>query len=339
MNSDLHSCTCAGGITMENKVDFNDVSISVLLKKKKTGLIIHGVAMLILGYWPVIAYFVSEVMSSPENWLLFLKDCIEMPLYEHIICLSGNVFLIPRLYFLYRSYKERLLGNKKRAVGYMLLWVFALAAGIAVFVTALFNVYLDRARKPVIYLYPETKTEVSVKLELDGKLTAVYPDYDAANGWTVTAEPDGTLTDKKGRQYSYLYWEGDVNIWPDMSRGFCVKGEDTAEFLENALKQTGLTDKEADDFITYWLPEMQENKYNVITFQTKAYEEVAALRVAPKPDTVIRVYMLWYPSKVKVNIRPQELDSVNPAVRKGFTVVEWGGEEYKRGALRLESLV
>jgi len=201
-----------------------------------------------------------------------------------------------------------------------------------------FAAYLSKAHKPVIYLYPETKTEVSVKLKLDGRLTVVYPSYDPENGWTVTAEPDGTLTDNKGRQYSYLYWEGDINISPDMSRGFCVKGEDTAEFLENALKQLGLTDKEADDFITYWLPMMQGNNYNVITFQTKAYEEVASLHVAPKPDTVIRVNMLWYPSKVKVNIRPQELGSINPTERKGFTVVEWGGEEYKR-ALRLESMV
>jgi len=201
-----------------------------------------------------------------------------------------------------------------------------------------FAAYLSKAHKPVIYLYPETKTEVSVKLKLDGRLTVVYPSYDPENGWTVTAEPDGTLTDNKGRQYSYLYWEGDINISPDMSRGFCVKGEDTAEFLENALKQLGLTDKEADDFIIYWLPMMQGNNYNVITFQTKAYEEVASLHVAPKPDTVIRVNMLWYPSKVKVNIRPQELGSINPTERKGFTVVEWGGEEYKR-ALRLESMV
>ena len=197
--------------------------------------------------------------------------------------------------------------------------------------------YLSRAHKPVIYLYPATKTEVNVKLELDGKLTVVYPNYDAANGWIVTAEPDGTLTDNKGRQYSYLYWEGDINIKPDLSRGFCVKGDDTAEFLETALAELGLNDKEADDFITYWLPLMQENKYNVITFQTTAYEDVASLTVTPKPDTVIRVNMLWYSSDKQVSIRPQDLTSINPSVRKGFTVVEWGGEEYKKGPLHLES--
>ncbi len=35
--------------------------------------------------------------------------------------------------------------------------------------------------KPVIYLYPEEKTEVAVKLDYDGELTATYPDY--RNGW------------------------------------------------------------------------------------------------------------------------------------------------------------
>ena len=201
------------------------------------------------------------------------------------------------------------------------------------------NTYLSKAHKPVIYLYPETRTEVGVKLELDGKLTVTYPDYDPAGGWTVTADPDGTLTDKKGRKYSYLYWEGDINIKPDLSRGFCVKGEDTAEFLETALAELGLNDKEADDFITYWLPEMIGNKYNVITFQTIEYEDVASLTVTPKPDTVIRVNMLWYSSDKQISIRPQDLTSVNPSERKGFTVVEWGGEEYKKGPLRLESWV
>ncbi|MCR5287132.1 MAG: hypothetical protein K6D93_04190 [Saccharofermentans sp.] len=197
--------------------------------------------------------------------------------------------------------------------------------------------YLSKAHKPVIYLYPETRTKVNVKLELDGQLTVTYPVYDAAKGWTVTADPDGTLTDENGRKYSYLYWEGDINIKPDLSRGFCVKGEDTATFLETALAELGLNDKEADDFITYWLPQMMGNKYNVITFQTKAYEDVASLEISPKPDTVIRVNMLWYASEKQVSIRPQDLTTLNPSERKGFMVVEWGGEEYKKGPLRIES--
>ena len=190
--------------------------------------------------------------------------------------------------------------------------------------------YLSKAHAPVIYLYPEEETAVNVRLTLNGKLTTTYPSYNEELGWNVTASPDGILTDGSGRQYSYLFWEGDIAITPDLSKGFCVKGEDTAKFLEESLRQLGLTDTEADAFIMYWLPMMEGNKYNVITFQTIAYEDVALLKVTPEPDTVIRVNMLWYPSNTYIDIEPQDLTLFNPAERKGFTVVEWGGEKYRK---------
>ena len=110
--------------------------------------------------------------------------------------------------------------------------------------------------KPVIYLYPETPTEVSVKLTLDGELTCTYPAY--GEGWNnFTAHPDGTLVGPDGKSYYCLYWEGKQNTEWDFSRGFCVKGEDTAAFLEWALAEQGLTPREANEFIIYWLPRME----------------------------------------------------------------------------------
>lgn len=316
---------------MENEMDINDISRNkTLLKKKKTGLIIHGIAMLILGYWPVIAYFIASVMVRPENWSYYLKECIEMPLYEHVICLSGNVFLIPRLYFLYRSYKERLSGNQKRSIGYSVLWGFALAAGIVIFVVSFLNIYSARARKPVIYLYPEEQTQVNVKLVLDGRVTESIPKYSTENGWTVTAEPDGRITWKDGKQYPYLYWEGPIAIRPDMSKGFCVEGKDTEAFLKDAVRRLGLNETEAKDFLEYWVPIMEKNKYNIITFQTAEYEKVSGLVITPEPDTVIRVNMLYYAYDSFVEMEPQDLDKINPSERKGFTVVEWGGEIHRK---------
>ena len=66
------------------------------------------------------------------------------------------------------------------------------------------------AAKPVIYLYPEEETAVTVKLDYAGALTCTYPAY--GDGWAVTACPDGTLTDDAGQTYSYLYWEGTDTI-------------------------------------------------------------------------------------------------------------------------------
>ena len=176
--------------------------------------------------------------------------------------------------------------------------------------------------KPVDYLYPETEMEVTVKLDYDGELTCTYPAYDG--GWTVTARPDGTLTDGRGQTYSYLYWEGVDHTAYDFSQGFCVSGADTAAFLEDALEQLGLTRREANEFIVYWLPQMEQNPYNLIAFQSDAYTDHARLTVTPEPDSMLRVFMAWKALESPIDIPAQDLPAFD---RTGFAVVEWGGAE------------
>ena len=178
--------------------------------------------------------------------------------------------------------------------------------------------------KPVIYLYPETETRVTVKLDLPGELTCAYPAYDG--GWVVTAAPDGTLTDEHGQTYNYLYWEGEGTEAYDFSKGFCVAGSDTAAFLEDALDRLGLTRREANEFLVYWLPRMQDNPYNLIAFQQEAYTQSAKLTVSPRPDSVLRVFMAWKPLARPVDIPAQTLPCFE---RRGFTLVEWGGAEVR----------
>ncbi len=181
------------------------------------------------------------------------------------------------------------------------------------------NEYLDD--KPVIYLYPEVETDVEVVLDYAGDLTCVYPEYNGK--WQVTALPDGTLTDNKGMEYNYLYWEGIGGVESDFSEGFCIAGDDTAAFLEDSLSKLGLNRREANEFIVFWLPQMQDNEYNLISFQFENYTEAAKLTVTPAPDTVIRVFMSWKPLEEKINIAPQVL--ISPE-RQGFALVEWGGQ-------------
>jgi hypothetical protein len=113
----------------------------------------------------------------------------------------------------------------------------------------------------------------------------------------------------------------------DFSTGFCVKGSDTATFLEWALAEQGLTPREANEFIIYWLPLMQGNPYNVIAFQTDAYTDGAVLEITPAPDSLLRVFMAYYPSDETVEIAPQAFE---PPARDGFTVVEWGGSPIQK---------
>ena len=123
-----------------------------------------------------------------------------------------------------------------------------------------------------------------------------------------------------------LYWEGKsskIYNYENAQEGFIVKGENTAEFLEEKLEILGLNEREAEEFIVYWLPQMEKNKYNYIRFETK--EEInkeMPLEIEPKPDTVIRVLMDWKTLDEKIEIEEQKLEKAN---REGFTVVEWGG--------------
>lgn len=179
--------------------------------------------------------------------------------------------------------------------------------------------------KPIIYLYPEVPTVCSVELRLNGRLTCTYPNYE--NGWSdFTALPDGTLIFPDGKEYYALYWEGIQNSTWDFTQGYCVRGEDTAAFLEWALSEQGLTRREANEFIIYWLPLMQENPYNVISFQTTTYTDNAVLNISPAPDSLLRVFMTYYPSSTEIDIQPQIFEKFE---RHGFTVVEWGGSQVK----------
>ncbi|MDE7279290.1 MAG: hypothetical protein K2N26_06145, partial [Oscillospiraceae bacterium] len=183
--------------------------------------------------------------------------------------------------------------------------------------------FLGDYAKPVIYLYSEKKTDVSVKLDFDGDITCTYPDY--GDGWEVTAYPDGIITNKyDGEEYYCLYWEGKGAVDWDMSKGFAVKREDTADFLRKKLKEIGLTPRESNEFIIYWLPELQKNECNFITFQTDVYEKNAGLEISPAPDSMLRVFMVYEPCSEDFAPEPQKFE---PFERSGFTVVEWGGQK------------
>lgn len=181
--------------------------------------------------------------------------------------------------------------------------------------------------KPVIYLYPQQKTKVDVKLDLKGELLFTYPTYN--NGWEVEANPDGTLK-HNNKEYNYLFWEGQSKITNadiKLEEGYIVKSENLLLFLEEKLNAMGLSSKEQQDFITYWYPRMNKNSNNYIHFLfNNDFAKYAQLKINPKPDNVFRVFMVW--SKIESNsgiyTRQQEIQKLT---RKGFTVVEWGGSE------------
>ena len=196
----------------------------------------------------------------------------------------------------------------------------------------------EMAYKPVLYLYPQEERQLAVTLDVEGELGTVYPaperqvqtEEGTRASWTISAAPDGTLTDASGHTYPSLFWDGPVSL-TSPEQGFVVAREDAVPFLEEKLGQLGLSDKEAADFITYWAPRIRANEYTFVSFDASSYVGQATYSFtdeagAPvEPDTFIRVFMTIRAADANEEVTPQVFGPT--PTRSGFTVVEWGGAE------------
>jgi hypothetical protein len=205
--------------------------------------------------------------------------------------------------------------------------------------------------KPVIYLYPKEPINISVKFQVPVQLTTDIPTY--AGSWQVKAYPNGSLinlkpelTDcskidyrKKGSEYAqeacqknsypYLYWAGNINStnYPTINDGWVVDRNNLDTFLQSKLTEVGLNNKEKNDFMGYWLPDMLAKNtpyYRVSFLQTSDLNSLFPMTVTPSPETTFRLFLDYLPLTAKPDILPQP-QVLNKLVRSGFTLVEWGG--------------
>ncbi len=181
---------------------------------------------------------------------------------------------------------------------------------------------LAECAKPVIYLYPQQQEEVNVQLAPVGGFTYTEPAYQ--NGWNVLANPNGQLINlSNNKVYPYLFWEGRGGMYQSPNKGFVVAQKNVHQFLTDKLHQLGLNDKETADFQEYWEPKMQGSPYYFVSFYgNTVMDQLAPLSVTPKPDTVIRILMDYKPLQQPITV---DGFNIHTPVRKGFTVVEWGG--------------
>jgi len=196
--------------------------------------------------------------------------------------------------------------------------------------------------KPAIYLYPQTDTSVSVKLDIDGEITKTIPPYN--NGWHVLATPDGTITDesqgKQCKEYDYLFWEAKPKKLELPDKGWIVACKDLEEWFNEYLPKLGLNKKEKEQFMEYWLERLQGKNYYELKLLDRAFlEEHAKLTISPSPDTLIRIIFCFTPldeykaDEYKADEHKTNADghkTLEPPLiktpdRKGFVALEWGG--------------
>ncbi|MFA5157678.1 MAG: hypothetical protein WC451_00600 [Patescibacteria group bacterium] len=228
----------------------------------------------------------------------------------------------PLANFAYAVYKMDEMGSKVTQAAMMAdLGVLVLQDGYDNWTIYMNDKYAPAVEcgKPVIYLYPEKNTEVSVKVGADIRISE--PAYNG--GWKVSASPSGKLT-LGGQIYDSLYWEGTGwGKYPAVTSGTVVETFRVAEVITNQLKYMGLNNKEIADFKEFWLPKMPASPFVRLTwFGTEEMDELAPIAVSPKPDSSIRVFLDFQGLDSKETITSQILPKYQ---RVGFTLVEWGG--------------
>ena len=198
------------------------------------------------------------------------------------------------------------------------------------------NIIIQKSAKPVIYLYSEVEQWINLELIVHGQTTFTYPEL--GKSWLVNANQSGSLTDKSGNTYPYLFWEGEHEhldyAFSDGSDGhrilqnsYQIKTDTVIQFLEHQLTAIGLNSTEKTDFITYWGPRLIEKEFALIQFSfNESYSRrIAELKVEPKPTASLRVYMMFsgldeYHYEIKCSP-----NTIAPFKRSTYTLIEWGG--------------
>ena len=182
--------------------------------------------------------------------------------------------------------------------------------------------------KPVIYLYPEEKTTLSIKLHPHGFIAESDPLYIEPNGWrNLTVYPNGQIFTESGGKYDYLFYETNLFDYSTPKKGFVIKKENLSSFFDKALPKLGLNESEKKDFKEYWLEKLDENgnRYFFITFlPLEEIERIDRVEYSQLPDTEIRIIAYFHPLNSPKTVEPLALPS-HPPERHGFTIVEWGG--------------
>jgi len=180
--------------------------------------------------------------------------------------------------------------------------------------------------KPAIYLYPEKDSYITVKLDIDGKITTTIPAYN--DGWRVFATKEGIITNEEDRQkYDYLFWEADPNIVVLPDTGWVVAQVDLEKWFDEYLDKLGLNKKEKTQFMEYWMERLSESAYYELKLLSSEFlAEHTKLIITPQPDILIRVIFHFRPlDKPMDKSKSLTAPVIETPQREGFVVVEWGG--------------
>jgi hypothetical protein len=175
------------------------------------------------------------------------------------------------------------------------------------------------AFKPNIYLYPQTVTDLQVRIAFPygGKVLCSSPEY--GDGWNITVAPSGLIDG----QYSFLFYESVQGDRCQYQRGWVIGREDLSGFFRENLEIAGFIDIEIYDFLSYWIPRLDEFPYYAIYPQYNAdLARMNALQFSVQPDSILRLfYAIRGLETGNIVLPAPEIPAME---QTGFVVREWG---------------
>jgi hypothetical protein len=175
--------------------------------------------------------------------------------------------------------------------------------------------------KPNIYLYPESKIQVSVNVIFPkgGEILKSDPAY--GSGWNVSVDTNSMIDGK----YNYLFYEStQPDVW-QKEKGWLVKREELRTFFVNNMAKYGFSFIESKDFVVYWVPRLKEYEYYEIYPQEAAtINSVIGLKFSVKPDNILRLFYVIKGTHSASGHTMKEPVINSGFARSGFYVAEWG---------------
>ncbi len=175
-------------------------------------------------------------------------------------------------------------------------------------------------RKPNIYIYPEQEMELSVRIDfpMGGSIITSLPEY--GNGWEIAIKPGGLINN----QFNYLFYEStQPDIW-QQNKGWIIQKTNLETFFRKNMTNYGFYGQEINDFIDYWIPQMNDYPYYAVYPQTAdRIKDVIELNISKQPDKMLRLFYLVKGFRNFPTETPLE-PKIPAFKREGFFVAEWG---------------
>ncbi|MBS6397794.1 MAG: hypothetical protein KH452_11715 [Clostridiales bacterium] len=182
------------------------------------------------------------------------------------------------------------------------------------------NVY-----KPNIYIYSKEEREVEVSFEEPELLTVTIPEYQ--NGWRVTADAAGRLTDAAGVAYDYLFYESvtEPSIFQTES-GWQIPADRRKECFEELLTDLGFNEREIKDFTDFWTEKLiQGTDYIMYPQGTELVDLAMPVTITEKPESLERIWFVFIRDDGRRVEEPQGNELNRGGESCSYYVIEWGG--------------